>query len=440
MRRKPGTMWIAISAAAVLVAGMVTVTWPASAEETASSVTADQAPASVAYLRQRYGVSEAEAVRRLDLQRASTDLAARLAAQFPDQYAGMWLDQANGGVLKVGMTDPGRLTAALRGTRDAAHIKAVPVKRSLKQLAATARQLAAGGNAQVVVDAPTNSVLVKSRDTAGLVQKSCDPRHCARAPMMGGIRLDVTRDDGTYGGCTTGFNLRSVVTGDFYLLTAGHCVNNTNHRNLDKTYHELYGPNWPVTEERTTLLAENAYPFDYAVMPYQPGAATRWFQTRGLTSPSLTANRVNYWCPGGCAGSHDVSITGYVAYDAIQVGWVACATGSGYTPAAGERYVDSGAGAGYIPGTRCGQIFGKSNGGIDVHICARPGDSGGPLFTEADGKALGILSNGDPGSGPCTNPNERNFYAPISKVLAQANTRTSDKFMLVSRPPAPPGR
>jgi streptogrisin C len=433
-------MLIAVTAAAALVAGMVAVSWPASAEETASSLTAAEAPASVAYLRQQYRVSEAEALRRLELQRASTDLATRLAAQFPDEYAGMWLDQAHGGVLKVAMTNPGRLAAALRGTRDAAHIKAVRVKRSLKQLTATARQLAAGGKSQVVVDAPTNSVVVASGKPTGVVQKSCDPRYCAQAPMMGGIRIDVTRDDGTYGGCTTGFNLKSTVTGESFLLTAGHCVNSGNHQKLDKTYHDLYGANWPVTEERTSLLAENAYPYDYAVMPYQPGAAAQWFRGRGLPSPLLPADRVNYWCPGGCAGSHDVPITGYVDYDAIQVGWVVCATGSGYTPAAGERYVDSGAGAGYIPGTRCGQIFGKSNGGIDVHVCARPGDSGGPLFTEADGKALGILSNGDPGSGPCTNPNERNFYAPISKLLAQANTRTSDKFVLVTRPRVPAGR
>ena len=63
-----------------------------------------------------------------------------------------------------------------------------------------------------------------------------------------------------------------------------------------------------------------------------------------------------------------------------------------------------------------------------MRICARPGDSGGPLFTEADGKALGILSNGDPGQGACTNPNERNSYAPISTILERVNARSGGKL------------
>ena len=41
--------------------------------------------------------------------------------------------------------------------------------------------------------------------------------------MRGGIRLDVPRNDGTVGGCTTGFNL-TVGVRDAYVLTAGHCV------------------------------------------------------------------------------------------------------------------------------------------------------------------------------------------------------------------------
>lgn len=128
----------------------------------------------------------------------------------------------------------------------------------------------------------------------------------------------------------------------------------------------------------------------------------------------------------GATGSRDVPITGHVPWSAIQTGWVVCATGAAYTPKAGEKYVDSGAGAGYLPGTRCGEIIGKTSGGIDVRICARPGDSGGPLFTETDGKALGILSHGDPGQGACTNPNERNSYAPVSTILDRANARTGN--------------
>jgi streptogrisin C len=421
------------------------------------------APASVAYLRERYGVPATEAARRLALQESAGPLADRLAADQPDTYGGMWLDQKAGGVLVVAATDPATVRAALAGAPDAGHIRVAAVRHSLRRLTDAAARLAAalGGTAgeDVVVDARHNALSVltggriaadDSRLTealaaagvpatarprpAGVVPKACDPRYCAQAPMRGGIRLDVPRDDGTVGGCTVGFNIRSRV-GGWYVLTAGHCVVGGRHQHVDQTWHQFLGPKVPVSVESTTpVLAENAYPNDYAVMPYQPGALERW-QYPGAAGPSL----VNYWCPAdrtNCT-SRDVSITGVTPYSAIQTGWVVCATGSGYTPKSGEEYVDSGAGAGYLPGTRCGEIYDKTGGGIDVHICARPGDSGGPLFTESDGRALGILSDGDPGSGPCANPDERNHYAPVSTILARVNALRGGPgfFRLATRGP-----
>ena len=93
--------------------------------------------------------------------------------------------------------------------------------------------------------------------------------------MVAGIRLDVTRDDGTLGGCTTGFNIRSAVTGEVYVLTAGHCVNAPNHTKVDQTWHAYPSLRIPVSIE-DTAMTENAYPLDYAVMPYRPGAAAFW--------------------------------------------------------------------------------------------------------------------------------------------------------------------
>ncbi|MCW3844046.1 S1 family peptidase [Micromonospora yasonensis] len=424
---------------------------PAIAARPAAQVAA-AAPASVAYLRERYGVSATEAARRLALQEFSGPLADRLAADQPDVYGGMWLDQTAGGVLVVAATDPAAVRPAVAGAPDAAHVRVVAVRHSLRQLTDAAARLAAAldGTAgeDVLVDPQRNALSVVTGGriaaddgrltealaaagvpatarprAAGAVPKACDPRYCAQAPMRGGIRLDVPRDDGTVGGCTVGFNIRSR-TGKWYILTAGHCVVGGRHQQVDKTWHQFLGPKVPVSVESTApVLAENAFPNDYAIMPYQPGALERW-KYPGAAGPSL----VNYWCVAdnpGCTTSRDVSITGYVPYAAIQIGWVVCATGSAYTPKSGEVYVDSGAGAGYLPGTRCGEIYSKTDsskgGGIDVHICARPGDSGGPLFTESDGKALGILSDGDPNSGPCADPNERNHYAPVSTILARVN-------------------
>ncbi|WP_157740346.1 trypsin-like serine protease [Micromonospora auratinigra] len=435
---------------------------PAAARPAAQVAAA--APASVAYLRERYRLSATEAARRLALQEYSAPLAERLAADEPDTYAGMWLDQAAGGVLVVATTDGTAVRGAVAGAPDAGHVRVVTVRHSLRRLSEAADRLATtlGGTPgeDVVVDPQRNALAVftggriAADDTrlagalaaagvsatarprpAGVVPKACDPRYCPDAPMRGGIRIDVPRDNGTVGGCTVGFNLRSR-TGTPYILTAGHCVLSATHQHVDRTWHQFLGPKIPVSIESTDpVTAENAYPNDYAIMPYQPGALSNW-ASRTAGAPSL----VNYWCVADnprCTGSRDVAVTGYVAYSAIQLGWVVCATGAGYTPKSGEVYVDSGAGAGYLPGTRCGQIDGKTNGGIDVRICARAGDSGSPLFTESDGRALGILSDGDPGDGPCTNPDEHNHYAPVSTILSRANARLGGRpyFQLATRAP-----
>ncbi|MFR9776764.1 trypsin-like serine protease [Micromonospora sp. MS34] len=430
---------------------------------------AQDAPASVSYLAGRYRVSRDEAARRVALQELSASLAASLAAGFPDTYAGMWLDQAHGGVLTIGATSTAPIATAVAGLPDAAHMKVVPVRYPLRRLTEAAARLAADlsvtAGTDVVVDEQANEVVVFTGDVlaaddarlagalaaAGVpararlrkdpsaILKSCDPRYCAQAPMRGGIRLDIPRDDGTVGGCTSGFNLRAS-NGAYYVLTAGHCVVGGRHQHVDQTWHQFLGPKVPVGVESTSpVLAENTtLPNDYAALPYQADARDLWAYPQRPTTdaPSL----VNYWCVAdnpACAtsGSHDVNVTGVTPYGSVQTGWIACATGSAYTPKAGETYVDSGAGAGYVPGTRCGEIISTAGGGITVRVCARPGDSGGPLFTESDGKALGILHDGDPGSGPCTNPDEKNTYAPVSLIVDRLNARTGLGFQVTTRGP-----
>jgi hypothetical protein len=419
----------------------------------AETLTVSDAPASVAYLVKTYRVNEREALRRLELQRASTGLAQRLAARFPDQFGGSWLDQAGGGHLVVAMTRPELLRPALRGVADAAHIRAVRVTHSLRALQAAADRVSARAGVRAAVDQAGNRVVVPTArrdarlDSALLaenvgvavraaptgVQKACDPRFCTSPPLRGGIRLDVTRDDGTFGGCTTGFNVASA-SGQVFVLTAGHCVESSRHQNVDLTFHQHLGPNAPVTIENEQLSI-NAFPNDYAIMPFQAGAFDRWFPTAPLfwTPRNLVTN----WCPGGCAGSYDLAVVGLIPREDVQAGWVVCATGSGYTPAAGETYVDSGAGLGYVPGTRCGEVNGTTSGGIDVRICARNGDSGGPLFSEVERKGLGILSFGDDGSGPCTNPNEQNTYVALSTIFAHVNAVSGLGFRLITSRPRP---
>jgi len=56
---------------------------------------------------------------------------------------------------------------------------------------------------------------------------------------------------------------------------------------------------------------------------------------------------------------------------------------------------------------------GTVTGLIQTDVCAEPGDSGGPLFTE-DGSAIGLTSGG---SGDCTSGGET-FFAPVTDALA----------------------
>jgi Trypsin len=381
------------------------------------------APQSIRYLVSRYSINEKEAQRRLALQAESAALAAELSAKHPQEYAGMWLDQAGGGVLRVAMTQPS-LVPARPG------IVAVQAQRSLASLEQEARQVAADHpDAQVYVDQQSNQV--KVQELPGFVLK-CDPLHCLQSPIRGGIRLDIPRDNGTVGGCTTGFLLWSTVLRRTYVLTAGHCVVGGLHTHVDQTWHEYLGPHTPVSvEDADTRLAENDFTVgrDYAVMPFQAGAQAVWFAGNAGRTP--VPQIVLY-------KQAAKEITGFVPVSSVQTGWIVCASGAGYTPGPNDPpYVDSGAGVGYVPGTHCGEVT-SVGARIAVRICARKGDSGGPLYTEADGKALGILSGGDERSGPCVpGDTETNLYAPFSTILDRVNSRTSNAYGFVLAPGAP---
>jgi streptogrisin C len=203
------------------------------------------------------------------------------------------------------------------------------------------------------------------------------------------------------------------------------------HSHVDETWHDYLGKRHPVSvEDADTRLTENdpALGRDYAIMRFQDKSAEAFWSGTDQDEPNV----LSY------ARDARLKFTGFTPLSAVQVGWVVCAAGSGYTPRPGEAFVDSGAGAGYVPGIHCGEITSKGNT-ISARICARKGDSGGPLFTEADGKVLGILSGGDSRSGACVaGDNETNFYAPISTILDRVNARTAGAYDFTMAPV--PGR
>jgi streptogrisin C len=171
-------------------------------------------------------------------------------------------------------------------------------------------------------------------------------------------------------------------------------------------------------------------------------ASTKWLE--GQTG----RNRVLKYCRNGgldsdadtpCgvqATSADEYITGTRKLAEIKAGWVVCATGTASSAVNYPDSVDSGAGAGYLVGTRCGRVL-STDVGINTDLCARPGDSGGPLFSQADHTALGILiGNQQSRSGPCQ-AGELNNYAPIETIITDLSARVASQgstFAVITTP------
>jgi hypothetical protein len=153
-------------------------------------VNASEANGSVAYLMAVYDLDKNEAVRRLELQRISPQLQEWFRGGYPDEYAGMWIDQVGGGVLKIAFTRPERVAAAVRKLPDRLHVQAVKARWSMRQLEDTAQRLDTKLNAdrnpwirdvEVAVDVPSNAVHVFQRYGATAAGRDVRGRSLAAA-------------------------------------------------------------------------------------------------------------------------------------------------------------------------------------------------------------------------------------------------------------------
>jgi len=484
MRRAGGLGALVVS---VLAAAAVT-SGPAVADTVPSIRTAlDPASVreSVRYLVDTYHVDEQEALRRLELQNDAVKLDQLLRRDRAGEYGGMWLDQDKG-QLVVAMTKPAAAEPYLKAMPDQAGVRTQQVQHSLGQLTAAKTRIAAkvgagpdavylpsvseaenrvvlwqrawvanekiATRAAVETNAARDAVaaepgLVVSRvlpepnplSTPNVDWGFCHPLYCTNyGPMRGGLRLDMKRDDGTWGGCTSGFNLRSSgggFPGKSWVLTAGHCMRTKTN-------------NTPTQHNGNDVLMQHgieksSYPYDYAALPYvNDAAATTWLESQ------TGRNRVLKYCRNGgldsdsdtpCgtqATSQDEFITGTHTLAEIKAGWIVCASGSASSAVNYPDSVDSGAGAGYLVGTRCGRVL-STDVGINTDLCARPGDSGGPLYSQTDNTALGILEgNQQSRSGPCQ-AGELNNYVPIETIITELDARIASQgstFTVITSP------
>ncbi|MCX2949382.1 trypsin-like serine protease [Lentzea sp. NEAU-D7] len=453
--------------ASLLFASTITATSATAGPALQNTVDPSSAKESIDYLVQTYRVTEREALRRLELQNDAAKLEATLRKEAAGEYGGMWLDQ-QAGELVVAMTKPAAAQRQIAAMPDRAKVKVRTVKHSLASLQSAhdriSRQVGAGAESVYLpaISTTENRVVVWERAwlrenkvgaaaqaeirtfdadpgmvSARVLPKPapysadpvdwgfCHPLYCTNyGPMRGGLRLDMRRDNGTTGGCTSGFNLRTTggaFPGVPWVLTAGHCM-------ATKTN------NVPTEHNRQVVLNQhgiekNSYPYDYAAVRYVDTAtATRWLE--GQTN----RNTVLKYCRNGgldsngdtpCgpqATSQNQEITSVTPLSGILTGAVVCATGSGSSAVNYPDSFDSGAGEGYLVGTRCGRVL-STDVGINTDLCARNGDSGSPLFSQVTKSALGILNGSQQSRSGACQLGELNNYSPLSTILEDLSAR-----------------
>lgn len=300
-------------------------------------------------------------------------------------------------------TDTGRTVVAVTDAEAAAEVRAAGadariVPHSLDRLRSATEAL---GDAPRVagtawaVDYASNEVTVRADSTVSAADWS---RLSGLAERIGGhVRME--RTPGTFttrvGGaspifgdgrrCSAGFNVTDGT--DTYILTAGHCGPEGTSWFQDRQGAELVG---------TTTDA--AFPGkDYALVRYESAD---------------TLDRTNVASIGDGRG---VRIVGSA------------------DPVVGQRVFRSGSTTGF----RSGEVTavnatvnypeGTVTGLIETTVCAEPGDSGGPLFSE--GLALGVTSGGD---GDCTSGGTT-YFQPVPAALEALGVD------LTGGPPRPPG-
>ncbi|MFJ3639848.1 S1 family peptidase [Streptomyces sp. NPDC090108] len=313
---------------------------------------------------------------------AAGGTAATLAAKLGTaRTAGSWIGADGRPVVAV--TDAG----AAREVRGAGAVAKV-VPHSMDELKSATARLASAprvpGTAWAV-DYRTNQVMVEADRTVSAGDWS---KLSELASGIGGfVHMErmkgafTTRLNGalpilsTGGRCSAGFNV-SDGQRDF-ILTAGHCGPTGSIWFADSQGNQKLG-----STVRGTFPGN-----DFSLVRYDSGSAGQ-----GADVVSI-------------GGGKGVRITG--AAD----------------PSVGQRVFRSGS----TSGLHDGQVTalnatvnypeGAVTGLIQTDVCAEPGDSGGPLFSE--GVALGITSGGN---GDCTTGGTT-FFQPVTKAMAALNVR-----------------
>ncbi|MBO4252959.1 S1 family peptidase [Streptomyces griseorubiginosus] len=313
-----------------------------------------------------------------DTPGTGASLVARLGTA---RTAGTWVG-ADGRTV-VAVTDK---KAAAEVERAGAEAKMVGHSMNeLKAATATLRSAPRVAGTAWVMDYQTNQVVVQADSTVSASDWS-DMTKVASG-IGGFVRMErtkgtfTTRLNGavpilsTGGRCSAGFNVTNGQT-DF-ILTAGHCGPTGS----------VWFANSQGNQQLGTTVQQNFPGSDFSLVQYASGTAGQGADIVAI------------------GNGNGVRITGVS------------------DPVVGERVFRSGSTSGLHDGEVKGLDAtvnypeGTVTGLIETNVCAEPGDSGGPLFSE--GIALGITSGG---SGDCTSGGTT-FFQPVTKAMQALNVQ-----------------
>ncbi|MFE0173347.1 hypothetical protein ACFWZ2_13595 [Streptomyces sp. NPDC059002] len=422
---------------------------PATQQAAADSVVPDSWRGPTAYLTAAYGLSDQQAVKRLEMQEDALQLNRKLRTTQQGTYAGMKLDMAKG-VVHVRSTQPDKARAAA-GRLAFGTVRFDKVAKPEKPVA------------------EASATKVKAPDAAPAPsQDRCNPLNCA-SPLRSGVRLDGERDRGEghypFGGCTLGFTVHKKGSDRKYLLTAGHCYysygdDGTHNAKKERAWHNglevgeegtsdgSYGHSSQAdhnSNDPHNLWDSNTWTTpDYAMIPVQNESF--WFGDSAQRTPGLLT------AYGDCKDKTDdgydcrlnstLEITGTDSQP--PEGTAVCQQGTAEAGSKGTHAPN-----GWKPGQRCGEVL-DTGELVVTNICTAFGDSGGPLYISGKNNtatAVGILSDGAQakdgyekcdtvthGEGPAgTWGKVASWYWSIGYILGHEKYDYDNEFLLYTR-------
>jgi streptogrisin C len=366
MRRTSFRAITVATAAATLLAASITAATAGTAAGSDKPDVTGYAPGMVAAMERDLGLTTAQAVDRIKIDKALSDKQHTIIKSLDKGYAGAWVD---GSELFVAVTDKAG-AAEVR----AAGANAVTVDKSLSQLERLAtKAYRAAPDAKVAaayVDVESNSVVMEvAKGAKGAVATAVE-----RAGLSGVSVVEVAEMPRTLinviggnayyiggGRCSVGFS----VTSGF--VTAGHC-----------------GSRGATTTQPSGTFQVSSFPGnDYAYV--------------NVGSDDTPIGAVNNYSGGtvNVAGSSAAAVGASVCRSGSTTGWH-CGTIQALN--ASVTYAE-----------------GTVSGLIRTNVCAEPGDSGGSLL--AGTQAQGMTSGG---SGNCSSGGTT-YFQPVNEALSAAS-------------------